>query len=321
MKSTRWVRIGRAWLLAWLVLMFGAAPVFAQVDLAGQWASRNHEDTEDKGTGPPLVQYWGVPLNDAARNRALTYLPDILSIPERQCLDYGPQYRLFGPTGMVIWADYDPITGVPVAWNMSAFLDLPQMKIWMDGRPHPGPTALHTAGGFMTGKWVGDTLVVEVSHVKEAYMKRNGVPASDRLTMTFYLTRHGDMLSMMGIIRDPVYLTEPYALSRIFKAMPTYTGIHTTTTPCVPADELPYLANHVIPQYLPGQNPNVNGMLKRYNVPIAAALGGAQTMYPEYQKTLLKDGYAPPKAYCGDNCCGWGGPPADSAGLLMCKID
>jgi hypothetical protein len=320
MNNVQLVRIVNAALLAVLLLVQSFTPVLAEVDLSGNWAARNHEDNEDKGPGPPLVQYWGVPLNDAARDRALSYEASILSVPERQCLLYGPQYRIFGPSNMKIWADYDPVSGDAVAWHMSAFLDMPQVTIWMDGRPEPGPNALHTPGGFMKGTWMGDTLVVAVSHVKEAYFKRNGVPASDKTTMTWYLARHGDLLSFSEIIQDPVYLTEPLALSKIFKEEPTL-KVATTTTPCVPADELPELQNHHIPQYMPGHNPNLDGMLQRYNIPTAAALGGAPTMYPEYQQTLIKDGYKPPKNYCGSYCCGWGGPQQDSAGLLKCRID
>src|SRR4029077_19209979 len=156
--------IARAGLLVWVVLMFRATPVMADVDLAGPWGSPKHSDNQDKGFGPPLVQYWGIPINAAARNRALSYHVNILSVLERQCLDYGPQYRISGTPSMKIWGDYDPITGKPRAWHMSAFLDLPQVTIWVDGRPHPPPRALHTFAGFMTGKWVGDTLVVDVSN-------------------------------------------------------------------------------------------------------------------------------------------------------------
>jgi hypothetical protein len=312
-------RFAAVWAVA-LTFMVGVAPVLAEQDLSGNWAARNHEDNEDKGPGPPLVQYWGLPLNDAARDRALAYEASILSVPERQCLLYAPQYRIFGPSNMKVWATYDPVTGKPLAWHMSAFLDMPQLTIWMDGRPEPGPGALHSFAGFMRGEWQGDTLVVHVDHIKEAYFRRNGVPSSDRTTITWFLSRHGDLLSFSEIMQDPVYLTEPLALSKIFKEVPTLL-LSTTTTPCVPADELPELQSHEIPQYLPGRNPNLNGMLERYNVPTAAALGGAPTMYPEYQQVLVRDGYKPPTQYCGSYCCGWGGPQKDSAGLLKCRID
>jgi len=110
--------------------------------------------------------------------------------------------------------------------------------------------------------------------MKESYFRRNGVPASDHTKMTLYISRHGDLLSVMGILQDPVYLTEPYVLSRIFKLMPTDIALRAVSNPCVPADEVSELRNHHIPQNLPGQNPDLDGMLKQFNVPTAAALGG-----------------------------------------------
>ena len=39
--------------------------------------------------------------------------------------------------------------------------------IWMDGRPHPGPNAPHTWMGFSTGRYDGDMLIVETTHLKQ----------------------------------------------------------------------------------------------------------------------------------------------------------
>ena len=41
-----------------------------------------------------------------------------------------------------------------------------------------------------------------------------------------------------------------------------------------------------VPSYLVGKNPNVKEFLDRYKLPLDAAMGGAKTMYPEYQKQL-----------------------------------
>ena len=58
--------------LTWLI--FGVSiPVLAQVDLSGSWAARNTEDTIDKAPGPQLVDYTGLPLNAAGREKALSY--------------------------------------------------------------------------------------------------------------------------------------------------------------------------------------------------------------------------------------------------------
>jgi hypothetical protein len=50
-----------------------ASSAFAQTELAGSWAARNHEDGLERGGGPYAVDYTGLPLNDEARARALSY--------------------------------------------------------------------------------------------------------------------------------------------------------------------------------------------------------------------------------------------------------
>jgi hypothetical protein len=46
-------------------------------------------------------------------------------------------------------------------------------------------------------------------------------------------------------------------------------------------------------------------MTEHYGIPPDAALGGAQTMYPEYRKTLQRE-YKRPTKYCTQYCCGRG---------------
>ncbi len=300
-------------------LMLTAAPALAEVDLTGNWANRVHEDYEERWPGPELVNYMGIPLNDAARARALSYPTATLSIPQRQCLYYPPFYMLLGPQDLKLWADADPVTGRIVAWNTNAIIDRAGMKIWMDDRPHPGPQALHTNVGFSTGKWEGDTLVVHLTHIKEGFVRRNGVPSSDQATVTLYFTPHDDLLSVTAIIEDPFFLTEPYVRTGIWKHDPKHLVAPTPNT-CLPADELAELSNYEVPHYLPGKNPFVNDWTKKYNLPLDAVLGGSKTMYPEYRQKIKADGYAPPANSCKDYCCGWGGPRGNATILLHCAL-
>jgi len=293
-----------------------SVPAFAQIDLSGHWAVRQHEDWEERGPGPEVVDYLGLPLNDEARSRALAYSASVLSLPERQCLYYPPFYAAIGPFGLEIWADTDPNTGRVVAWNIGAFIDRAITTIWMDDRPHPGPNALHTFGGFATGKWEGNTLTAQVTHFKEGYLRRNGVPSSDGASYTMHLTRHGETLTMLEVIEDPAYLTEPFVVSRSWQIDPT-ANINRVSAPCVPEAELPGLQGEgTVPHQLPGKNPFINEMTRMYNLPVDAVLGGAKTMYPEYRKTFTET-YQAQKA-CTRYCCGWGGAPGMTAPNLQC---
>ena len=53
-------------------------------------------------------------------------------------------------------------------------------------------------------------LTVTVTHLKEGYLRRNGLPRSDKATLTEHWIRNGDYLTVVTIVQDPVYLTEPF---------------------------------------------------------------------------------------------------------------
>jgi hypothetical protein len=291
-----------------LFLLFAATalstPAFAQVDLSGTWASRMHEDWIERWPGPDVADLTGLPINDDARARALSYSGSLLSLPERQCLYYGATYTVIGPFGVKFWSESEPVNGRVIAWNMSGAVDKTPRTIWMDGRPHPSDDAPHTFAGFSTGQWQGNTLVVRTTHMKVSPLRRNGVPTSDRATQTEYIVRHGDVLTLTAVIDDPVYLTEAQVISRSYQLDPAL-QINVYPAPCTPGIEAPGLVPGSVPHYLPGENPFLNEMTRRYGLPAAATLGGAETLYPEFRK-VLESQYQRP-ASCGRYCCGWGG--------------
>jgi hypothetical protein len=299
-----------------LAATFISVPAFAQVDLGGNWASRQHEDWQERAPGPEAVDYLGLPLNAEGRARALSYSSSALSLPERQCLYYPPHYVVLGPQPLKLWADTDPTSGRVVAWNISAAIDRAIIKIWMDGRPHPSENAIHTFDGFTAGVWEGNTLTTTTTHFKEGYLRRNGVPSSDKATLTMHLSRHGNTLTITGILDDPVYLTRPHIVNRTWELDPA-ANISPVPNPCVPEAELAELKGEGnVPHYLPGENPFVNEMTRMYNIPVEAVLGGADTMFPEYRKKL-KGTYTAP-TMCTRYCCGWGGTPGSTAPNLQC---
>ena len=285
------------------------------LDLAGQWAPREHQDFQDRSGGPDPVDYLGIPLNRGARARALSYTASIISMPERQCLYYPPFYVVLGPQGFKIWADFDPVTGKVLAWKVGAAIDRAVVTIWMDGRPHPSKYALHTFDGFTTGVWEGDVLTTYTTHMKAGYFRRNGVPSSDETTMAAHFMRHGNSLTISAHIEDPVYLTEPWVISRTNQLDPSV-NLPPTPAPCMPEAEIPRLAGSgVVPHILPGKNPFIDEMTKMYHIPRQTVLGGADEMYPEYRKRL-KDSYVAPEK-CVRYCCGWGGSGARNLGCIV----
>lgn len=310
--------IMRRLLLLTTLVIAAAAPAFAQVDLSGTWANRMHEDWQERWPGPDGGDFTGLPINDDARAKALAYSTSALSMPERQCLYYPPHYTEIGPFSLKIWAEAEPVTGATVAWHISGAVDRALRTVWMDGRPHPSPNALHTNSGFSTGRWEGRTLVVETTHIKAGPLRRNGVPASDQATMTEYISRHGDVLTILAVIDDPAYLTEPFVVSRNWQLDPNF-QMSPIPAPCVPVIEVVGIGSDggVVPHYLPGQNPYVEEFSKLYGLPVEATMGGAETLYPEFRRRL--EGRYNPPATCGRYCCGWAGAgiggPGDAPNL------
>ena len=87
--------------------------------------------------------------------------------------------------------------------------------------------------GFSTAKWEGDVLKITTTHIKEDYLRRNGIYVSDKATVTTYLSRHGDYLTWINIVHDPVYLTEPLIRSAEYRLT---LGAQFLAHPCTPAD-------------------------------------------------------------------------------------
>jgi hypothetical protein len=249
----------------------------AQAELTGSWAARNHEFLA--GDGLP-VDFTGIPLNEEGQIRALSYSESQLSMVERQCQGWPAFYFVQGPFGLKIWSETDPLKGSVISYTIGAWEDRAPLTIWMDGRPHPSKYAEHTRSGFTTGAWEGNTLVARTTHMKAGFLRKTGVPSSDETTMTTRFYRHGDILTVLAIIEDPIYLAEPWIISRSFQLSPT--PMSATGPPCITTEEA--TPRETAPHYLPEKNPFVDEMTAKYGVPRDAAIGKPETLYPEYRK-------------------------------------
>ena len=257
-----------------------SAPALAQSDIIGEWNDRQHEDSGERGGGPDIGEYEGLPINEAARYHAERWTSSLWTVPEHQCIphpaDYGPN---FSPVR--IWKDVDPLTQETIAYHTLIAWNNPVRTIWMDGRPHPPANALHTWEGFSTGHWEGDVLVVKTTHLKPAYVRRNGLLRSASGTLTENFIRVGDVLTWVSMIEDPVYLTEPLIRSRNFVLDP---GYRVNLYPCSVDVEVP-LAEGRIPHLLE-PNPDLYEYVDAHHIPRFVSDDGAATMYPEYAKKL-----------------------------------
>ena len=270
---------------AGLVLLVGiVCPcyVMGQVDLSGDWTLLMHEDEAWRGPGPELGEYEGLPLNAAGKMRAWSWNASINTLPEHQCIPLpADDFTDFG--NIRIWKEVDPATQRVIAWHEYTEWQAQERVIWMDSRPRPSELAAHTWQGFSTGKWDRNELTIQTTHLKEAQYERVGTYRSDRGTLTEHWIRHGNYLTIMLIISDPVYLAKPLVRTRQYALDPDQTmrGYN-----CVPTAEIAGRRPGYVPDYIPWKNPFKLDAVTRYKVPEVAVSGGPETMYPEFVAKL-----------------------------------
>jgi cyclase len=291
-----------------VLLALQVSVAFAQqTDIAGEWMHPSagaggfgvFEDVMDRGAGPDPGQWLGIPFNDAGRLKAQTWNSGWQSIPEHQCEPHSVMYQLWGPGTLTIRKEYDSSRRV-IAYRLDGTYGIDRI-IWIDGRPHPPADALYSYPGFSTGKWDGDSLLVETTHFKPSYIRRNGAVLSEKARMLERFARRGIYLIHTMVVEDPVYLTEPFVRTTEYQIDPSPplrlgrfgdTGDEPVFYKCFPTQELggdPYR----VPHWLPGRNPMTRESAAKLRLPESSLLGGPETMYPEYMSQLSVSGGPP----------------------------
>lgn len=274
--------LASAFAFTWLAM---AAPVFAQVDIAGEWATRTNEDQPHRAPGADLGDYTGLPINAQARQKASVWDASILSEPESMAKPHSPQYFMRGPgPNLRIRKATDPVTQELIAYTVEGSFGRNDRVIWMDGRPHPSEHAEHTWDGFSTGKIEGNRLTVTTTHMKYGIIQRNGVPSSPEAVMTEHFVRHGNWMTDVIIIDDPTYLEEPFIRTSTWEL----------SSNIVPDQRFIFEVVDEIADRKPGYVPasplgtKQEDFAKKQGLPFEATQGGKVTTYPEYEAVIRK---------------------------------
>jgi hypothetical protein len=93
-------------------------------------------------------------------------------------------------------------------------MDAHYRQIFTDGRPLPSDIDLPSANGFSTGKWEGDTLVVQTTGFRDGlWLDRSGSPMTDaaRMTERFRRVNYGKM-EIEVTVDDPKAYTAPWTV-------------------------------------------------------------------------------------------------------------
>jgi hypothetical protein len=288
-KCKRIATAGFPWLLASALLFVTVRPALAQSYLLGDWMPLYNEDFDERIPGPEQGDYVGLPVTPADVARGHSWDPEELTLPADQCRPHPSIYGFRGITTLRIWADMDPYTQAVTQLETMLVYQVQHRHIWMVKHPAPTATDLSTWQGYSVGHWDGDVLQVHTDHLRESWVRRNGLATDDQATMDESFFVDDDILTHVMMISDPQYLSEPLVKSNEFKRTLWIMGPY----PCVPDNEVPRPQGQ-LPMHLPGDNPMEREWAVRTGVPVSAADGGAATMLPEYQEVIKAAPKNPP---------------------------
>ena len=257
-----------------------AQDIAGQVPIAGEWAPQITEDQPHRLPGPELGDYAGLPINAAARRKAESWDASILARPERMTQPHPAVYSMRGPgPQMRITRRHHPVTHQLIAYTIEGLYGRADRVIWMDGRAHPSANAEHLWEGFSTGVVTGNRLTVTTTHIKWGVIQRNGVATSPNAVMTEHFIRHGDNLTVVTIVDDPVYLEEPFI--RTHSWVRTANAVLDERWIFEAVDEVAGHPEGYVPHY--PVDTKHDEFARRYGLPFEVTQGGKETTYPEYE--------------------------------------
>jgi hypothetical protein len=204
----------------------------ASIDLVGTWTSIVNEDWRWRMVTPPAGDFPGIPLNAAGQKLARAWDPST----DGSCQAFGAAALLRMPTR------------VRISWENDRTLKLEtdngaQVRRFVFGAV---PAASKpTRQGRSTAEWVrtlppsnpfgmafpggpprpGGALKVVTTDLSSGWLRRNGVPYSDKAILTEYFDRFpvpngGEWFVVTTVVEDPAYLARPFVTSSHFRREP-----------------------------------------------------------------------------------------------------
>jgi hypothetical protein len=220
----------------------------APFDPTGYWVSIIVDEwrfrvTPQKGDIPYL------PINAAARRIAMAWDPDKDFAEGSQCKAYGAVGVMQRPGRLhITWEDDNTLKIEADAGTQTRMLHFGMTQ---------GPSGPPTWQGYSVAQWQtvprgrgtiaspatmpggagGGTLKIVTTNMLPGYIRKNGVPYSEKAELTEYINQlrgeqNDDYLVVTAEVEDPVYLNQPFIRSYQFKKQADSKGWN--PMPCLP---------------------------------------------------------------------------------------
>jgi hypothetical protein len=203
----------------------------APIDLTGYWVSIVSEDWRWRMVTPGKGDYASVPINAEAKKIADAWDPTKDERAGEQCKAYGaPSLMRLPGRFHIAWRDETTLAVEADAGSQTRLFHFTALKSANPPRTLQGDSV----ASWLTPRVARDappgdgqpaksgTLKVITSRLRPGYLRKNGIPYSERTVMTEYwdLFREGserNYLVVTTMVDDPIYLQNPWITSLNFK--------------------------------------------------------------------------------------------------------
>jgi len=211
----------------------GAAPArsardAAPIDLTGYWVSYVTENWRYRMVTPAKGEYRRIPSSPAAVPIINAWDPNADERAGNQCKSYGAGIIMSVPGRLhITWQDANTLRIDTDAGTQTRLFHFSPGSATSTGAP---ASAARSWQGDSTATWEpagnggggGGSLRVVTTNLRAGYLRKNGVPYSERATVTgnfdiASLPDGGKLLLVTTVVEDPMYLTGPYVVSPHFK--------------------------------------------------------------------------------------------------------
>ncbi len=199
----------------------------APVDLTGYWVSVVSEDWRFRMLTPPKGETGGVPLNAEGRRVANAWDAVKDTAAGEECRAYGAAGLLRIPGRLhITWQDDNTLQIETDAGRQVRLLHFggapPQdaQPSWQGYSAADWDAVQGRGEGPAGSRW--GSLRVVTTKMRPGYLRKNGVPYSDRAVLTEYFDQHAERngsiwFTVTTIVNDPMYLNQEFITSTDFK--------------------------------------------------------------------------------------------------------
>jgi hypothetical protein len=205
----------------------------APIDLTGYWVSYVTENWRYRMVTPAKGEYRRIPASPAAIPIINAWDPAADDKAGNQCRSYGAGAIMNVPERLhITWQDANTL-------RIDTDAGTQTRRFRFTAAAANAKTEPASWQGDSSARWEavngGGSLRVVTTNLRSGYLRKNGVPYSDKATVTEHfdvapLPDGGRLLLVTTTVDDPVYLMAPYVTSPHFKKEPD--GSKWDPSPC-----------------------------------------------------------------------------------------